>query len=172
MRRFASTPPVEERVGDALRVADQTVAVAESSTGGLIGALLASVPGSSAYFDRAVVPYSYDTKRTMLAVSRETLDEHGAVSAEVAGEMARRVRDLGDATWGLAETGVAGPDGGTEDKPAGTAFVAVAYAAPWETGGSYTRVDRFEFDGTRNEVRERIARQALEDLLGAVEGQE
>ncbi|KAB1192229.1 nicotinamide-nucleotide amidohydrolase family protein [Haloferax sp. MBLA0076] len=164
MREFASDPPEEERVGDALRDAGHTVAVAESCTGGLIGSLLTDVPGSSDYFDRSLVTYSYDAKRHELAVSRESLDEYGAVSEPVAREMAAAVRDVADATWGVATTGIAGPDGGLPGKPVGTVFVGIAFAAPWGSEESYTRVERFEYDGSRTQVKEQIARGALEML--------
>ncbi|MFB6309311.1 MAG: CinA family protein [Haloarculaceae archaeon] len=169
MDAFAEDPPVEERVGDTLRERGDTLAVAESCTGGLVGTLLTSVSGSSDYFDRSVVTYSYDAKRDLLAVSRETLDEHGAVSAAVAREMARAVRDTADTTWGIGTTGVAGPTGGTEETPVGTVYVAVAHAAPWESGDSYATVERYEFDGDRAAVREKTARQALADLLGEID---
>ncbi|MFC4356662.1 CinA family protein [Halobium salinum] len=169
MREFADDPPIEERVGDALRESNATVAVAESCTGGLVGSLLTDVPGSSDYFDRSLVTYSYDAKRAQLAVPREALDAHGAVSEPVAGAMARGVRDVADTTWGLATTGIAGPDGGSGEKPVGTVFVGVAYAAPWGSGESFSRVERHEHDGSRVEVKERIARGALETLLERVE---
>jgi nicotinamide-nucleotide amidase len=156
--------PVEQRIGDALREADATVAVAESCTGGLIGSLLTDIPGSSDYFDRSVVTYSYDAKLTELAVSRESLDKHGAVSAPVARQMAAGVRDTAGTTFGLSTTGIAGPEGGTEEKPVGTVFIGRAYAAEWGTGGSYTEVSRHELNGDRTEVKQGIARTALELL--------
>ncbi|WP_018257885.1 CinA family protein [Halomicrobium katesii] len=160
---------IEARVGETLRETDATVAVAESCTGGLIGSLLTDVPGSSDYFDRSVVTYSYDAKRDLLAVDREVLDGAGAVSEPVARQMARGVRDTADTTWGVATTGVAGPSGGTEETPVGTAYVGVAYAAPWGTGDSSTSVERYEFDGDRETVKHEIARQALSDLRDAVQ---
>lgn len=169
VREFAADPPVEERVGDALRERDATVAVAESCTGGLIGSLLTDVPGASDYFDRSIVTYAYDAKRQELAVPREALDAEGAVSAPVAEAMAAAVRDTADATFGLATTGVAGPGGGTPDTPVGTVYVAVAYAAPWGTEASYARSERHEFDGDRLAVKERAARTALATLLSAAE---
>ncbi|UVE48918.1 CinA family protein [Haloferax larsenii] len=169
MREFASDPPEEERVGDALRDAGHTVATAESCTGGLIGSLLTDVPGSSDYFDRSLVTYSYDAKRHELAVSREALDEDGAVSEAVAREMAAGVRDVVDTTWGVATTGIAGPEGGLPGKPVGTVFVGIAYAAPWGSGDSYTRVERFEYDGSRTQVKEQIARGALRMLAADIE---
>jgi nicotinamide-nucleotide amidase len=169
MRKFATEPPVEARVGDALRETGASVAVAESCTGGLIGSLLTDIPGSSAYFDRSVVTYSYDAKLEVLGVARESLDDHGAVSEPVAREMAAGVRDTAGVDWGIATTGIAGPDGGTDEKPVGTVYIGLAYRGEWGTGDSYTAVDRHVFDGTRTEIKERIARRALETLLDAVE---
>mgnify|MGYP006276021821 CR=1 FL=1 len=165
MADTTADPPVEERIGDALREVDATVAVAESCTGGLIGSLLTDIPGSSEYFDRSVVTYSYDAKLTELAVSRESLDGHGAVSAPVAEQMAAGVRDTAGTTFGLSTTGIAGPEGGSEEKPVGTVFIGRAYAAEWGTGGSYTEVSRHEFDGSRTDIKAQIARTALELLL-------
>jgi len=169
MREFATEPPVEVRVGDALGEAAATVAIAESCTGGLIGSLLTDVPGSSEYFDRSLVTYSYDAKLTALGVSREALDEHGAVSEPVAREMAAGVRDTAGVDWGVSTTGIAGPEGGTPEKPVGTVYIGLAYSGAWGTGDSYTRVERFEFDGDRTQIKEQIARQALETLVEAVD---
>ncbi|WP_135825468.1 CinA family protein [Halorussus ruber] len=168
MREYAEEPPVEERIGGPLREADQTVAVAESCTGGLIGSLLTDVSGSSDYFDRSLVTYSYDAKLQELGVPREVLDEHGAVSEPVARQMARGVRDGAGTDWGVATTGIAGPTGGTEEKPVGTVFIGVAYACDWGTQESYSLVSRYEFDGDRREIKEQIARQALRDVLDEV----
>ncbi|MGM0604942.1 MAG: CinA family protein, partial [Halobacteriota archaeon] len=118
-------------VGDRLRDRSETLAVAESLTGGAIGSLITDVPGSSDYFQRGFVTYAYDAKRRALAVSRELLDEHGAVSAPVAERMAQGARDVADTTWAVSATGVAGPDGGRADKPVGLVYVGVAYAAAW-----------------------------------------
>jgi nicotinamide-nucleotide amidase len=169
MREFADEPPVEERIGDALRETGATIAAAESATGGLIGSLLTDVPGSSDYFDRSVVTYSYDAKRDVLAVPREDLDEHGAVSEPVARAMARGVRDTADTTWGVATTGIAGPTGGDDSDPVGTVYIGVAYAGAWGSGESTTTVERHVFDGDRLAVKERFARQALREALGAIE---
>jgi len=172
MHEFAADPPIEERVGDRLAEREETVAVAEGCTGGLVGVLLTSVPGASAYLDRVVVPYDYDALRDLLAVSRETLDAHGAVSEQAVREVAQGVRDTADATWGVSTAGVAGPGGGSAETPVGTVFVGIAYAAPWGSGESETTVTRYTFDGDRATVRERAARQALTDLYEAAEGRE
>jgi len=163
--------PIEKRIGDVLRDRAETIAVAESCTGGLVGSVLTDVSGSSDYFDRSLVTYSYDAKQELLAVSREALDEHGAVSEPVAREMAQGVRDTAGTDWGVATTGVAGPTGGSPETPVGTVYIGVARAAPWETGNSGCTVTHYEFDGTRTEVKRKIARQALSDLLDAAQKQ-
>lgn len=164
---------IERRVGTALRERDATVAVAESCTGGLVGSLLTDIPGSSDYFDRGVVTYSYEAKRELLAVSRESLDAHGAVSEPVARQMARGIRDTAGTTWGLATTGIAGPEGGTEETPVGTVYVAVANAAPWGSVASKTTVERHLLKDveTRTDRKERFARQTLTDLLERITSQ-
>jgi len=168
-----ATPPgddaVERRLGRRLRERGETLAVAESLTGGLVGSLLTDVPGSSDYFDRSVVAYSNDAKLDALGVSRESLDASGAVSAPVAREMARGVRDDAEATWGVSTTGIAGPDGGTEGKPVGLVFVGVAYAAPWGTEDSFVRAERRVVDGDRWAVKAESARWALRLLAEAVD---
>lgn len=171
MRQFAADPPVEERVGQALEAAGQTLATVESCTGGLVGSLVTDVPGSSAYFDRATVTYSYEAKLSM-GVSRESLDEHGAVSEPVVRQMAQAARDTAGTTWGVATTGIAGPSGGTEEKPVGTVFLGVSYAGEWGTQESFTRIEREHYDGDRLEIKEQIARGALELLESAIEDQD
>lgn len=161
--------PVERRVGTLLRERGETVAVAESLTGGRLSDLLTDVPGASDYFDRGLVTYAYDAKRGELAVPREALDEHGAVSEPVARAMARGVRDVADVTWGVAATGIAGPSGGTAEKPVGLVYFGVAYAAPWGTEESFSRVERHVFDGHRREIKEASARRALSTLETAIE---
>ena len=161
--------PVEKRVGERLRETDQTVAIAESCTGGLVGSRITDVPGSSDYFDRSLVTYSYEAKRELLAVSRESLDAHGAVSEPVAAEMAQGVRDTARTDWGVATTGVAGPSGGSPETPVGTVYIAVAEAAPWGTNESGVTVSRYQFDGGRREVKAAIATQALRDLETALQ---
>lgn len=160
---------VEAHLGARLRGRGETVSVAESLTGGLVGSRLTDVPGSSDYFDRAVVAYSNDAKREALAVSRESLDAHGAVSAPVAREMAQGVRDTAGTTWGVSTTGIAGPTGGTPEKPVGLVFVGVAYAAPWGTGESFARAERYTFEGDRDAVKRESATRALENLLDATD---
>jgi nicotinamide-nucleotide amidase len=156
---------IEETVGDSLRERGEFVAAAESCTGGLIGSLLTDVPGSSDYFDRSIVTYSYDAKMEHLGVPRETLDDVGAVSEPVAEGMARGVRDVAGVTWGVATTGIAGPSGGTDEKPVGTVYLGVAFAGEWGSGASYAAVEHRVLDGDRRAVKDRAASAAL-SLLG------
>ena len=167
--RVAVGMAIEERVGDVLRERGEFVATAESCTGGLVGSLLTDVAGSSDYFDRSYVTYSYDAKLAELGVAREVLDDEGAVSEPVARQMARGARDAADVTWGVATTGIAGPTGGSDEKPVGTVYVGVAHAGEWGSGESWCAVERYEFDGSRTEVKRQIAERALRDLVDAAD---
>jgi nicotinamide-nucleotide amidase len=113
-------------VGRMLAEHSKTMAVAESCTGGNIAHYITSNPGSSAYFKGAVVAYSNDVKSQMLNVPREIIELHGAVSQQVAEAMAVGVRKALNADYSVANTGIAGPDGGTDEKPVGTVWIAVA----------------------------------------------
>ena len=155
-------------LGELLSDHDETLAVAESLTGGLVGSRLTDVPGSSAYFDRGYVTYSNDAKLETLGVRRESLDAHGAVSAPVAREMAAGARDRAETTWAVSTTGIAGPTGGTDEKPVGLVYVGIAYAAPWGTEASFTRSVRAEFSGDRDAVKRASVDRALVELLAAV----
>jgi len=117
---------MEDVIGRLLRAKQATVAVAESCTGGLISHWLTNVPGSSDYFLFAGVTYSNDAKIQILGVNPETLKRCGAVHEETAKEMAEGVRRVAGATYGIATTGIAGPDGGTKDKPVGTVCIGLA----------------------------------------------
>jgi nicotinamide-nucleotide amidase len=136
-----------------------TVAVAESCTGGLIGHRLSNVPGSSAYFLGGVVAYSNQAKRQLLGVPPTLLEQHGAVSGEVADAMARGVRDRFRADVGLATTGIAGPTGGTPDKPVGLVFVSLA-----DAGGTRTVRANFGEEPGREGIKHLTAQSALNML--------
>jgi len=159
---------IATRVGSRLRDRNETVSTAESLTGGMISAELTAIPGSSDYFTRGFVTYAYDAKRSALAVPRELLDEHGAVAEAVATRMAQSARDIADTTWAISVTGIAGPDGGTETKPVGLVYIAIAYAGPWGTQTSAVTADRFVFDGDRQSVRHQTVYTALESLENAI----
>ncbi|MFA4965693.1 MAG: nicotinamide-nucleotide amidohydrolase family protein [Thermoleophilia bacterium] len=145
---------VDELVADALLSRGRTLAVAESCTGGLLGARITARPGSSAYFRGGVISYADEVKRGLLAVPGRLLDEHGAVSAEVAGAMASGARAATGADYALAVSGVAGPDGGTPEKPVGLVCLACAGPRGVRTGCS-------GFPGDRASVREHSVTAAL-----------
>jgi nicotinamide-nucleotide amidase len=151
------TVTMEEVAGRLLRERGLTVGLAESCTGGLIGHRLTNVPGSSAYVRGAVVAYANTAKETLLGVSHDSLVAHGAVSAEVAGEMAAGARRAFGASLGLATTGIAGPDGGTAEKPVGTVFLGLA-----SEQGVVTR--RYQLWGTRDWVKLLASQVALDWL--------
>ena len=152
---------VDELVADRLRALDATVAAAESCTGGLLGARLTALAGSSDYFVGGVVSYANQVKQSLLQVSAATIAAHGAVSEEVALDMARGVVAVTGATFGMATTGIAGPGGGTPDKPVGLVYVAVA-------GPDMRRAERHLFRGDRETVRVQSVTAALHLLLQAM----
>jgi nicotinamide-nucleotide amidase len=140
-----------------LATARITLALAESCTGGLIAKLLTDQPGSSAFLERSVVSYANSAKLNGLNVPGEVLARHGAVSAECAEAMARGVRSAARTDIGLAVTGIAGPSGGTADKPVGTVYLAMISARG-------KQVERFHFFGSRDQIRLRSACTALDWL--------
>lgn len=145
----------------ALR-AGVTVSTAESCTGGLVGHSITANPGSSAWYAGGVISYADAAKTELLGVPPETIATHGAVSPEVAGAMAEGVRFRLGTDLGVAVTGVAGPDGGSEAKPVGLTYVAVASPGSIE-------VRRFTWDGDRAANKEDSAAAALELLIAELE---
>jgi PncC family amidohydrolase len=145
---------IEEDIGELLTERGQTLAIAESLTGGLVTSLVTDIPGSSAYLLEGVVAYANGSKIERLGVSEDTLIAHGAVSEEVACEMAEGVRSVMGADWGISTTGIAGPTGDTEDKPLGLVYYAVASSRG-------TAVRRAVFPGTRLEVKRASAEAVL-----------
>ncbi|MEZ5423987.1 MAG: CinA family protein, partial [Pyrinomonadaceae bacterium] len=148
---------MEAVVGRLLSERGETVAFAESCTGGLVSRRITEVPGSSEYFLEGLVAYSYPAKVRMLGVRQETLDAFGAVSAECAKEMAEGAVRMSGATHAVSITGIAGPDGGTDDKPVGTVYFA--YSGP-----AGTRAIKLFLPGDRYLIRWRSSQAAL-DLL-------
>lgn len=138
---------LEQVVGDALRVQGKTLAVAESCTGGLLSKRITDVPGCSDYYLGGVCSYSNDVKRKILGVSSQTLEEFGAVSEQVAMQMARGVADALGADIGVGITGIAGPGGGTKDKPEGLVYISVYHAEKYHTIRSQSGLGR---DRVRN----------------------
>ena len=148
---------MEEVVGRRLAMTEFTLAVAESCTGGLIAQRLTSVPGSSKYFIEGLVTYSNESKTRLLGVDKKIIREFGAVSQQVARDMARGVRHRAKTDFGLAVTGIAGPDGGTEAKPVGLVFIALADDA-------HTEHKRLMLPGDRELIRWRASQAALDML--------
>jgi PncC family amidohydrolase len=131
-----------------------TLASAESCTGGLVGAELTAISGASDVYVGGVIAYSNEVKRTQVGVAEETLQEHGAVSAETAVEMAAGVRRALAADVAVSDTGIAGPSGGTPEKPVGLVFLAVT-----SPDGDVT--ERFQLAGDRQAIREQATDEAL-----------
>jgi nicotinamide-nucleotide amidase len=149
-------------VGRMLKQRGITLAVAESCTGGLVSHRITDAPGSSVYYKGSVTTYSNEIKERVLRVQHTTLEQHGAVSAQAVREMARGVCGLFRADVGLAVTGIAGPDGGTPEKPVGLVYVALAAAdGEW--------VERFVWNGDRWENKARSAEAVLDLLLRYLE---
>ncbi len=152
---------LEVVVGALLRERGLSVSTAESCTGGLVAHRLTNIPGSSRYVERGVVVYSNEAKTDLLGVPAELIRAHGAVSAPVAEAMARGACRIGGTACGVAITGIAGPDGGSPEKPVGTVFVGVASPAGVE-------VRRFRFAGGRESVKWQSAQAALDMLRRAL----
>jgi len=136
-----------------------TVAVAESCTGGALCQALTDIPGSSAWFDRGFVTYSNQAKVDMLGVSPALLDQYGAVSFETARAMVEGVHNHSNAELAIAITGIAGPEGGTAQKPVGTVFFGIGQK------GQAVKIDKRRFKGARDEVRARSVEFVLKALL-------
>jgi nicotinamide-nucleotide amidase len=147
--------PLERVVGEALLRRKWKIATAESCTGGLLAKRLTDTPGSSSYFERGFVTYSNEAKLESLGVSPEDLAAHGAVSAPIAEQLAAGARAKSGAELGVGITGIAGPDGGSAEKPVGLVFIALA--SPLDQA-----VRRYQFVGTRSTVRERSVQTALD----------
>ena len=149
--------PVAERVLALLREKGQTLSTAESLTGGLIGDLLTSVPGASASYRGGLITYATALKSTLAGVAAETLAQHGAVSEATAVEMAYGTAVRCEADWGVAATGVAGPER-QEGHPAGTVFIAAAHPAD---GNDLVWAEHLTLSGNRWQIRRATAGAAL-----------
>ncbi len=149
---------LSQEVGDLLLENNQLLVTAESCTGGGVATAITEVAGSSAWFDRAFVTYSNEAKQEMLGVKPETLAEFGAVSEPVVFEMVQGALKNAKATIGVSISGIAGPAGGSEEKPVGTVCFAWADKAGW------LHIETKHFSGDRGEVRTQAVDYALETL--------
>jgi len=150
-----------QKIGNIFNKKNWTLAVTESCTGGLLSDIITDLPGSSKFFLGGVIAYSNQVKLDLLKVSSEMLRTNGAVSPEVALLMSLGIRNLLNSSVGVAITGIAGPDGGSEEKPVGLVYIAVTTP--------YVEVEeRFDFSGTRREIKIQAAKTALELIIQAL----
>mgnify|MGYP002869011808 CR=1 FL=1 len=145
---------MEYEIGNILKDKGFTLACAESCTGGLLSNRLTDVAGCSEYFKGAIVAYSNEIKKSMLGVKEETLSIFGAVSEQTALAMAIGIRQLFNTTIGISVTGIAGPSGGTVEKPVGLVYVAVS-------GPTGDTIKKFNFNGNRAEIKQKVVDAAL-----------
>ena len=145
-------------LGEKLQAAHHMLVTAESCTGGWIAKTVTDVAGSSDWFDCGMAAYSYEAKQALLGVRPQTLETHGAVSRETAIEMVSGALANSGASVAVAVTGIAGPGGGTADKPVGTVWIA------WKRRGGYPQAEVFHFEGDREAVRRQTVAAALEGL--------
>ena len=155
---------VEVQIGHLLRKRELKLALAESCTGGLIGDRITNVPGSSEYFLGGIVAYAYESKVALLGVSWDTLNTKGAVSQETVLEMARGARRILNTDIAVSVTGIAGPGGGTPEKPVGTVWIGLVAKE-----GEWTRL--FQFSGNREQNKISSANAALQMLLDYLQDQ-
>jgi nicotinamide-nucleotide amidase len=149
-----------EALGQRLRTDHDSLVTAESCTGGWIAKIVTDIAGSSDWFDCGMVAYSYEAKQALLGVRPQTLETQGAVSRETVIEMVSGALVNSGASVAVAVTGIAGPGGGTADKPVGTVWIA------WKHRGGYPDAELFHFDGDRDAVRRQTVAAALRGLLG------
>ena len=154
----ANLHALAQTLAEALAQRREMLVSAESCTGGWIAKVLTDLPGSSAWFECGVVAYSYEAKEALLGVNPITLEQHGAVSEETAVEMVSGALARFGATIAVAVTGIAGPSGGTADKPVGTVWIA------WKRRGGYAHAEVFQLDGDREAVRRQTVARALEGV--------
>jgi nicotinamide-nucleotide amidase len=148
-----------EELGEALKARGLMLATAESCTGGWVAEAVTMIPGSSDWFERGFVAYTYISKREMLGVDGDILGQHGAVSEEVVHQMVSGALERSHAQVAVAVSGVAGPGGGTTDKPVGTVCFA------WRLKGRAPRVETARFPGDREAVRHQAVEHALKGVL-------
>lgn len=152
-----------EQLAQCLIKASKQLVTAESCTGGGLSEILTRIPGSSTWFERGFVTYSNDAKAELLNVNRKTLEVYGAVSEETAKEMVAGAVNNSHADIGVSITGIAGPDGGTDEKPVGTVCFG------WYLAEDNIKTTRIVFEGDRQSVREQSCLLALHGLLDGIE---
>ncbi len=154
----AALRELAQRVGESLQSHGLMLVTAESCTGGWIAKTVTDTAGSSEWFDCGLAAYSYEAKQALLGVRPQTLEKHGAVSRETVLEMVSGALSHSGGTIAVAVTGIAGPGGGTHDKPVGTVWIG------WKRRGGDPRAEVFHFDGDREAVRRQTVAAALQGL--------
>ena len=154
---------IEKRIAELLTQLGYCIGVAESCTGGLVGHIITNTPGASQYFSGGIIAYSNDVKQRVLGVRADTLANYGAVSSETVLEMATGIRRLLSTDIGLAISGIAGPGGGTLDKPVGMVCIGI------DTDG-YSNAETFYWSGERESIKWQASHQVLKMLAVYLEG--
>ncbi len=152
---------IEEQLVKELIDRKLIITTAESCTGGMISATIVNVPGASWVLNEAYTTYSNEAKMRLLGVKAETLEKHGAVSEETAKEMAEGAAKKANADCAIAVTGIAGPDGGTKEKPVGTVYAGLYYKGEVD-------IKRYNFDGNRYDIRKSTTENTINDMLGII----
>lgn len=152
-----------QKLCDILKENKMTIATAESCTGGLIGAVLTSIPGVSEVYGYGVITYANEAKEKLLSVKHQTLNTKGAVDKETAIEMAQGALDLSGSDVAVSVTGIAGPGGGTDEKPVGLVYIGISKR------GESPKVFKNIFSGDRNQIRESTVIRALELVMESIQ---
>jgi len=154
-----------KELAQLLQKHNQKLTTAESCTGGQLASVLTSIPGSSAWFERGFVTYSNESKQEMLGVSNKIIAEQGAVSEQTAMAMTQGALEHSHAEWSVAITGIAGPDGGTAEKPVGTVWIA------WQQINQPPMAKHYQFSGGRIAVRTQVVEESLVVLMELLRGE-
>jgi nicotinamide-nucleotide amidase len=160
----SDVPSIVQQIAEMLISSDQRLATAESCTGGLVAKLLTDRAGSSAWFERGLITYTNDAKHELLGVPEAVFRNHGAVSGECVAAMAEGLLGKAPVGWALSVSGIAGPGGGSADKPVGTVWLG------WARRGQPANTERCLFAGDREAIREAAARHVLLGLLQRLGG--
>ncbi len=154
-----------KKLGEMLSKKNLSLSVCESCTGGMLGSIITTVPGSSNYFKGGIIAYSNEIKNKIIGVKKRTLKNFGAVSKQTASEMAMGIKRIMGTDAGIAITGIAGPGGGTKNKPVGLVYIGVILSKK-------IKVEKNIFSGNRQQIREKACEQALRLLIQMLEEEE
>ena len=153
---------LKQKLFELLKLKNLKISTAESCTGGMIGASITSIPGISSYYGYGFVTYSNEAKQTLIGVKEETLNKFGAVSAQTVLEMAEGALNVSGSDIAVSVSGIAGPDGGTKEKPVGLVYIGLATK-------NKRSFNKFVFKGNREEVRQQTVNSALEMIINIIE---